>query len=494
MDVEAINQHLEAILCNHSSETNLPADVAFTLKGFGKEWVCRRNEHWVVTGPNGSGKSYLAALLADELPVCGCRLEMAPDLEESRAQVTFSQQQGIVSGGWLQARWHGPGEVEDVRVKDFLSYDSVHDINPFEVVRRSPKELRNHAARLRRIVERLGLKPLLARTVVQLSNGETRLVLLTHALLKNPRLLILDDPFAGLSPERRAALKRFLDELASETTMVLMLRNADEVPSCATDELFLDHLKIVRFGKPLPPAHQTKPHQWILPPSFKSPVEKGEPVIEMDGVTIAYGKHKVIDNLHWRVLKGEHWLITGPNGCGKTTLLSLVTGDNPAAYRNPIRIFGRARKVGECIWSIRRKIAQISPEQQAYFNPAQTVLEAVAANHLDEYGQPFSMTRQLLQKARANLKLLELQSSEKRTYGSLSAGEQRLVLFARAFTAEPQMLILDEPCLNLDRETRSKALRLLSGLLETRQNMTVLCVAHRQSYVPDGFNYRLALG
>lgn len=494
MDVETLNQHLEAILCNHSSATNLPANVAFILKGWGKEWVCRRNEHWVVTGPNGSGKSYLAALLADELPLCGYNLEMAPDLEESRAQVTFSQQQSAASGSWLQARWHGPGEVEDVTVKDFLSYDSVHDINPYEVVRRSPKELRNHAARLCHIAERLGLKPLLTRTVVQLSNGETRLVLLTRALLKNPRLLILDDPFAGLSPERRTVLKNFLDELAPKTTMVLMLRNADEVPSCATDELFLDQLKIVRFAKPQPLAHHTKPHQWILPPTFKSPAEKGVPVIEMDGVTIAYGKRKVIDNLHWRVLKGERWLITGPNGCGKTTLISLITGDNPAAYRSPIRIFGRARKVGECIWSIRRKIAQVSPEQQTYFNPAQTVLEAVISNHLDDYGQPLPMTRQRLQKARQNLKLLDLQSSEKRTCGSLSAGEQRLVLFARAFTAAPQMLILDEPCLNLDRETRTKVLRLLSGLLETHRDMTVLCVAHRQSYVPDGFHYRLALG
>lgn len=494
MEISELNLSLSRVLSNKLDATTLPNEIAFRLEGFGKAWICKRNSCWIVTGTNGSGKSYLASILADKLPLHKCRYELAPDLEESRAVVTFSQQQNMAMSSWLQSRWHGLNEVEDPTVETFLTYESVHDINPFEVVNPSQRVLAEYKRFYKKIVAQLELTSLLSRTIPQLSNGETRLVLLAKALLTRPKLLILDDPFAGLSYERRASLKFLLDDLSSTTTLILMLRNIDEIPSCATDELLLEDMKIVRFKVPSKKSLRSPRNQWQLPASTSSNKQSGNPVVEIEALTIAFGKRKIINNLNWRVLEGERWLITGPNGSGKTTLLSLITGDNPAAYSYPIRIFGKPRRMGTSVWSIRSRIAQISPEIQAYFDPALTVMEAVTLHHTDQYGQSKALSVSQRRQALKYLELLNLTQHLQTPFGELSAGEQRLVLFARAFTANPQLLILDEPCLNLDRTTRKIILDLLSNLLKLQKNLTVLFVAHRQEYVPKGFDYRLELG
>jgi len=68
-----------------------------------------------------------------------------------------------------------------------------------------------------------------------------------------------------------------------------------------------------------------------------------------------YGDTTVLDGLSWTMKSGENWVILGPNGCGKTTLLNLVSGDNPQAYANKVYLFGRRRGSGESIWDIKRR-------------------------------------------------------------------------------------------------------------------------------------------
>jgi ABC-type molybdenum transport system ATPase subunit/photorepair protein PhrA len=71
-------------------------------------------------------------------------------------------------------------------------------------------------------------------------------------------------------------------------------------------------------------------------------------------------RRKVLDRLSWTLRRGEHWLIRGPNGSGKTTFLELITGDNPQVYRNDVRLFGIRRGSGETIWEIKEKLGIVS--------------------------------------------------------------------------------------------------------------------------------------
>jgi len=219
-----------------------------------------------------------------------------------------------------------------------------------------------------------------------------------------------------------------------------------------------------------------------------------EPVVELRGVTVRYGRRAVLDALDWSVRKGERWLVSGPNGSGKTTLLSLITGDNPAAYANDVRVFGRAREPGESLWQVRRRIGQVSPEIQCYFDPATVVLDAVLSGRFNAEGALMRPTTAVREAARGWLCELGLSDAEKACFGELSSGRQRLVLLARAMLPQPDLLLLDEPCLNLDEASRRHVLGVLERLLRARRDETVVCVAHRPDDVPRGFQQVLKLG
>jgi molybdate transport system ATP-binding protein len=520
----------------------------------GASWTFRRGEQWIVTGPNGSGKSCLAALLAGEIPLRGIGLTFGEGIEERVAVVTFAQQQEQVARGWLQCRWHWQEDGDAVTVRRFLSYDAVNEINPFEVRDDDRAGRRAFRRRAREVAGLFDTAPLLDRLMVQLSNGEMRRTLLARALLKRPGLLVLDDPFAGLDPAMRERLKAALDQLARDgLPMVLMVRHEDEIPACATHRLTLKaglafgRSRVCRHGsgqcrkspsrtpgvsaavseKPLYQARGEAEAgaEADAEAEAGAGAEAGAvagagagagagavaegvgrarrasrrdefppPVIELRGVTVRYGRRVVLDRLDWTVLAGERWVVAGPNGSGKTTLLSLITGDNPAAYANDVRVFGHPRAVGESLWTIRRRIGQVSPELQCYFDGAVPCLDAVLSGRTNEQGEPVRPTRGAREAARAWLHALGLDGLERAPFGALSAGRQRLVLLARAMLPEPDLLLLDEPCLNLDDASRRLVLRVLERLLERRGTETVICVAHRAGDVPRGFGRTLRLG
>ncbi|MBP5320395.1 MAG: ATP-binding cassette domain-containing protein [Kiritimatiellae bacterium] len=446
-------------------------------------------------GPNGSGKSLLAAILADELPPRGVSITWRADVEGRVAMMSFSQQREQASTSWLQSRWHDLEEVEERRVADFLSYESVNGINPFEIREGDGAERRAFAARRKRWIARFRLGALLNHRLPQLSNGETRRFLLARTLLKDPKLLVLDDPFAGLDGAMREDLRSILNGLAAEGLgMVLMVRDESEIPACATHLLRLKALRFQRKG-PLPErvGRGGGAACWPITPQPVDPCRP--PVVAFRKLTIRYGRRFLFDGLDWVVRQGERWLVVGPNGSGKTTLLSLITGDNPRAYGADLEVFGQAREPGGSLWAIRSRIGQVSPEIQCYFDGRVTLPAALFAEVCDRYGKPLRMTAARLAAAERCLK--ELGISPARfgwRFDRLSAGEQRLVLLARALVTRPDLLLLDEPCLNLDAATRNRVLRVFEKVLADHPRMTVIYIAHRPGNVPRGLGHLLELG
>ena len=216
----------------------------------GTVWTFREGEQWVVTGPNGAGKTYLATLLAGETPCHGVQVEMPDEIDSRVALLTFGQQQSVAGESWLQARWHESVSEDEKTVEQWLSFESVNEITPFEVRGDDTAERARFTRQARLLDKLLHLSGLRDRLVVQLSNGEMRRTLLARALLKSPKLLILDDPFAGLDPAMRRELKAALDALASRGLhLVMMLRDSDEFPACATHRLELDALRVRRARK-----------------------------------------------------------------------------------------------------------------------------------------------------------------------------------------------------------------------------------------------------
>ena len=106
----------------------------------------------------------------------------------------------------------------------------------------------------------------------------------------------------------------------------------------------------------------------------------------MKNVTVKYADTTILDHVSWTMRTDENWVILGPNGCGKTTLLNLITGDNPQAYANEIYLFGKRRGSGESIWDIKRRIGMISSEMQIRYRKAITAFEVVLSGFFDSVG------------------------------------------------------------------------------------------------------------
>lgn len=164
-----------------------------------------------------------------------------------------------------------------------------------------------------------------------------------------------------------------------------------------------------------------------------------EPVVELRDVTVRFGRRILFDRFSWTVRRGERWVLKGPNGSGKTTLFALVTGDCPAAYANDVRVFGMRREVGVPLNAVRRRIAIVSPEQQMY------------------------------------------------------SGVSPVRLVEDALRREPELLLLDEPCMNLSDAGARRLLRRISSWLKARPSVTAICIAHRALHVPPSFRLEKVL-
>ena len=441
-------------------------------------WQLEEGQQWVISGPMASGKTWITTRLA--------RRYM-----DAVALVTFDDQGRSAGSSWAEARWHGSIEYEFKTVDSVLTYEAIHCVSPFEV---RPPELEERAAfqKLRAWLEdALQLKPLLESWTVHLSNGEQRRLLLARAILRQTPVLVLDDPYAGLDEAMRECLTETLATLVKAgKTIVITVRNEDEIPAFITHRLVLKERQIESQGPYQPKAVASARLAFTKnPPSLDTPC-----VLSIRNLTHRPGGGKqLFHGLDWEVHQGERWLITGENGAGKTTLFSLIAGDNPYAYACDIERFGQRLGPGTPLWQIRSQIASVSPEAQTVADPTQTVEAAVFSGIFDKQGQRLSPNSSQRQLAHRLLTTLGLYERLHHTLGTLSAGLIRLVLIVRALVAAPKLLLLDEPCLNLEPAERKKMLRLISRLFDELPELTVLCIAHRPEHIPEGFDRHLHL-
>ena len=461
-------------------------------------WEFRRGEQWALVGPNGSGKTLFASALTGSVPVVGGEF-IVPD--GAVAQVSFEQQKLIAGEAPAASRWFSMEEEAATSVDEFLSQDSIEEINPFEVVERSRVAARRFAQHQRRVVRLLGIAPLLEQPLPSLSNGEMRKVLLARALLRRPQLLILDDPFTGLDARFRRHLKEILEKLMARRVVHLLLiaTHPDELPRGITHLLRVDRCRIVDQGRfsrrrgreslsvmarPICLCALTHPRATMTRRGAEAEL------IRLRRVTVRYGGRTILENIDWVVNRGESWAVLGPNGSGKSTLLSLIIGDNPQAYANEVHVFGRRRGDGESIWALKRRIGWVSPELHLHFPEAQTCLEAVLSGFDDATGCYHRPTRRQRRIARQWLGGFGLGGYAQRSFGSLSAGLQRMTLLARALVKGPDLLVLDEPCQGLDAAHRERFIRTVEALL---RHTTVIYVTHRRDEIPAGIDRVLRL-
>ena len=423
-----------------------------------------------IAGRNGSGKT----LYIDQL-----RKQLASDKVR---YIAFTDSYGVNVDGqyYLQLRWnqhdidHETPTVGDLLQRAYLL---------------AGEDTEERRAQRDQLYQLFHMDEFLDKYIITLSSGELRKSQLTKTLFANPKLLIMDNPFIGLDAETRDQLRDLLKLLAVERDMEIMLvmSKTDDIPS------FVDEVKWIGTQETVPP-HVLSPSQQEA--SLSLPYTDNDydcqHVIDMKNVCIRYGERTILKDLNWTVCNGERWALSGQNGSGKSTLLSLVCADNPQSYACDITLFDRPRGSGESIWDIKKHIGYVSPEMHRSYKRNLPAIRIVASGLMDSIGLYAIPDPQDYDKCRWWLDIFGIGHLADKPFLQLSSGEQRLVLLARAFVKDPQLLILDEPLHGLDLWNR----RLTKDIIETfcqRRGKTLIMVTHYQEELPNIITNQLFL-
>ena len=473
------------------------------------DFILDEGQHIAIVGPNAAGKSFLADMLTGRHPL----IPFMP-------QYNFSPSKSLLA-------------ADNIKYITFRDSRTCGQNNPW--LRWNQTEIDNETPLVgdelekaflltgedspqRRLLQKhlydlFQLKHLLDKYTILMSSGETRKFQLTKALLSQPRVLIIDNPFIGLDYQTRQQLSQLLANLANQKNqtqdqfhspvqIILIMSKTDELPEFITHVVEVENMEVAppktfkeyidskkTFAEHVIPE-KTKLSILSLPYIYKDYSCKN--IIEMNNVSIKYGDRTILSNLNWTVENGQKWAITGQNGAGKTTLLSLVQADNPQAYAQNISLFGFKRGSGESIWDIKKRIGYVSPElHRAYLRDIPTI-NIVASGLRDTIGLYAKANKEELRQCKFWMDIFQLNGKENVSFLKLSSGEQRLALLARAFVKDPQLLILDEPLHGLDDINRI----LVRDIIETfamRLNKTILMVTHYPEELPKCISQTLLL-
>jgi len=196
-------------------------------------------------------------------------------------------------------------------------------------------------------------------------------------------------------------------------------------------------------------------------------------IIEVQGVSFAYGQEKILDQITFNVHAGDYLGLVGPNGAGKTTLLKIILGLLPP-LSGSIKLFGQDISQFKD-WS---KIAYV-PQKVTNFDPnfPATVLEVVLMGRYARRGLGRRLKpadRQVSQQALQQVNLADYSS---RLIGDLSGGQQQRVFIARALASQPEVIFLDEPTTGVDQASQDDFYLLLRKL-NRQLGLTLILITH----------------
>jgi molybdate transport system ATP-binding protein len=447
-------------------------------------------QHTVVLGPNGSGKSALAALVAGEGELLNGQRQVASNI----AWVSVEQQQALIEA---------EKQKDCADILDIIPIATTVEEILFEGSH--PDDIEQTL--LARVSEVFALPGMLQRPFRALSTGETRKLLLAKALLGQPELLIMDEPWDGLDKQACADFNALLLEISTQTTFILVLNRLSEVPSFC-QQLVLMQSGSIQWQTPVDDdldeqlTHisqlQHMQQQDLVVPDKDSesfaphPLDANAPLVKLNSVKVNYAENTVFSDLNWTIQPRQHWQVTGPNGSGKTCLLNLITGDHPQCYVNDIYVFGYQRGSGESIWQIKQYIGYLSNAFHLDYRVNCSLLHVVLSGFYDSIGLYVQATKNQMALAQQWLALMGLGRQTTTPFQDLSFGDQRLALIARAMVKHPALLILDEPCNGLDDINRLKTLALIE-LLAREGDTTLLYVNHHQEDVIPSIKYHLLM-
>ena len=324
-------------------------------------------------------------------------------------------------------------------------------------------------------------------SLASMSSGQQKKALLLYLINQKPQYIVLDDVYSNVDKQTQQFIDNELTQLGESTLLVqLFFRKRDLLPC-------IDIVYSVNENNEITASQQANlflasnqsdsinPVLFSLPKMYNENHTNVDPLVQLNSVSVHYGTKDVLDNVQWTIKSGEFWQLVGPNGAGKSTLISMITGDNPRAYGQDMILFGRKKGSGESIWDIKRQIGYFTPSMIEQFTRVDTVENMIISGLNDSVGLYINPSD--MQKDIAKGWMESLGSAYKnRTFQSLSLGQQRMVMVARAMVKYPPLLILDEPTIELDDENSKLFIEMVNAIAAEKK-VAIIYVSHRDE--PD---------
>ena len=429
-------------------------------------------------GPNGSGKSTVMKLImgieppsAGTITLNGVNIAGLPPHQIARSGISIMFQHS--------RPLHRQTVLENIKLA----------LLPNSLLRIAMAPEVDKNARL--IAERVGLGQVIERRPGTLPFADLRRLELAKAIARDPKVVLIDEPFAGLTLREIDTFSELIHALSSEGRAVLMVDHSVKSIAALADRVLAMYLgEPIAEGK----AGDVMSNETVRRVYLGGEIEatgrrdsaraEAEPILEIENVRVLYGKAQALDNVRFVVKQGECVSIVGLNGAGKTTLFNSVSGLVP--YSGSIH-FGDRDLRNMTAGEIARAGVVQCPETRELFG-TMSVRE-----NLDLGGHLLSPSARVQQLEMLFDLFPILASRQSQAAGTLSGGEQQMLAIARALMMQPTLLILDEPTLGLAPvviEQLSKALSELRRttpitLLLGEQNVTFALPHADRVYVLD---------
>jgi molybdate transport system ATP-binding protein len=465
-----------------------------------------KGENWALIGESGSGKSALLQTIAGRFNITGGSTiyhfwdELANALPNDDSIKTHNKLIALVepkhhfrnlsntTDFYYQQRYNSSDSEDALTVDDYLL---------------SIKGLAHPGTQwtLDKTLTLLNLHGLRDKQLIKLSNGETKRLMLAAALIKNPVLLLLDNPLTGLDVNTRQEFNGIIEQIKASGISIIMATSIHEIPEAITHIAILKNGAITRQltkAEFKPTAFELNTTDHIDTSELSSLLNIGKNpvtynwIVNMDSVHIKYGDKVILDDVNWQIKAGDRWALLGPNGAGKSTLLSLINGDNPQAYANNIILFDKKRGTGESIWDIKKKIGFVSPELHQYFPTDNSCLQVIESGYYDTLGLFRPSNKERAEITLRWMKALEIDRYARVLLKNIPASAQRLCLLARALIKNPSLLIFDEPCQGMDDHQQLHFKNLVDTICRL-SNVTLIYVTHYQHEIPNSVDKVLRL-
>jgi ABC-type branched-subunit amino acid transport system ATPase component len=422
-------------------------DIAFQIRG---------GEILGLIGPNGSGKSTVMQLImglhrpnAGSVRVGGVNVAgWAPHrIARQGVGIVFQHSRPL----------HRQTVLENIMLG--LLPDSLWKLVADRHVREKAEE----------IAARVGLSGVLHRRPATLPFADLRRMELAKAIARDPQVVLVDEPFAGLTSGEVEAFSELIADFRADGRAVLLVDHNVKSVAALVDRVFAMYLgERIAEGTAEevtgdPTVRRVYLGGGIEVASRPAPQARNAPLLQVDDVNVRYGKAQALEHVSVRVDEGEFVSVVGLNGAGKTSLFNAISGLVP--YSGQISFAGQ-NLAGHTPANIARGGIVQCPETRELFS------DMTVRENLDLAGQHLPAAKAAQQLEWLYELFPRLRDRERQTARTMSGGEQQMLAIARSLMMRPKLLILDEPTLGL----APVILEQISNALELLRNTTSITV------------------